>query len=125
MGRGLVQDELKLAGRERTALQTATLVGSLKLVRCIMRILKEDSALLNQEISKENCQETDALTLALWSYNIPVVKVFNYWKFFSIDIYIQFKESDCALSLTFRLYSTRSFHLMIGTTFVQGYYTML
>ena len=49
----------------------------------------------------------------------------NYWKFVSIDIYIQFKESDCALSLTFRLYSTRSFHLMIGTTFVQGYYTML
>ena len=125
MGRGLVQDELKLAGRERTALQTATLVGSLKLVRCIMRILKEDSALLNQEISKENCQETDALTLALWNYNIPVVKVFNYWKFVSIDIYIHFKESDCALSLTFRLYSTRSFHSMIGTTFVQGYYTML
>lgn len=78
MGRGLVQDELKLGGRERTALQTATLVGSLKLVRCIMRILKEDSALLNQEISKENCQETDALTLALWNYNIPVVKVFNF-----------------------------------------------
>ena len=61
--------------RFRTALQASALVNSLKLVRCIMKILKEDKLSLFTEIEDKNCQETDALTLAIWNYNIPIVKV--------------------------------------------------
>ena len=61
--------------RSRTALQASALVNSLKLVRCIMKILREDKLILFSEIDDQNCQETDALTLAIWNYNIPIVKV--------------------------------------------------
>ena len=60
-------------GQFRTALQASALVNSLKLVRCVMQSL-QDHQKLNTEIDN-TIKTTDALTLAIWEYNIPITKV--------------------------------------------------
>ena len=61
----------------RTPLQTSSLVNSLKLVRAVMQRLKADDN-LNHEV--EHVHRIDALTMAIWEYNIPISKV----RFFSV-----------------------------------------
>ena len=56
----------------RTPLQASALVNSLKLVRGVMQRLTADGT-LNHEI--EYRSRIDALTLAIWDYNIPISKV--------------------------------------------------
>ena len=60
-------------GQFRTALQASALVNSLKLVRCVMQSL-QDHQKLHTEIG-DTIKTTDALTLAIWEYNIPITKV--------------------------------------------------
>ena len=56
----------------RTPLQASSLVNSLKLVRAVMQRLKADEN-LHHEV--EHVHRIDALTMAIWEYNIPISKV--------------------------------------------------
>ena len=69
----------------RTPLQTSSLVNSLKLVRAVMQRLKADDN-LNHEV--EHVNRIDALTMAIWEYNIPISKV----RLFSVRFFLNYLQ---------------------------------
>jgi len=70
--RVLESEKTLMSGQFRTALQASALVNSLKLVRCVMQSL-QDHQKLHTEVGN-TIKTTDALTLAIWEYNIPITK---------------------------------------------------
>ena len=56
----------------RTPLQCSSLVNSLKLVRAVMQRLRLDGDVQHEV---EHVNRIDALTMAIWEYNIPISKV--------------------------------------------------